>query len=331
MIINNKSNKSGKDNLLICLFLYRKVDHFTICCHVKQSNPRAICISQADDGLSSCDELLKNSVLKYSMWILGIVAFSGNLMVIAWRIFVKDINPVNSFLLTHLAVADFLMGVYMLIIAFKDKLWDGVYFKHDVNWRASDLCKFAGVISTISSEVSVLTLSVITLDRFICIVFPFRFQRWSLKRASVIMCVVWILGMAISLTPLIYDTYFYDYSHNVNFFGRSAVCLPMQLSRDRSSGWEYSVFIFLILNGLSFLLILLAYVIMYKTVARSAKAVRISLNPVFNLHINNIRKLIHSNENCFFKSALASKLTLFMESVSYQDNSLATSVKERQT
>ena len=250
------------------------MDHYTLCCYARQSNPSVSCISKAHDGFSSCDELLKNTVLKYSIWVLGIMAFVGNLVVIIWRSVAKDANRVNSFFLTNLAVAGFLMGVYMLIIAYKDRLWNGIYFKHDVSWRASNLCIFAGVISTLSSEVSVLTLSVITLDRLVCIVFPFRLQRWSRKKASAIMCVVWMLGFCISLAPLSYDAYFYDYERNVHFFGRSAVCLPLQLSSDRPSGWEYSVFVFLFLNGVSFLFILLAYVFMYHAIGKTRNAVR---------------------------------------------------------
>ena len=254
---------------------HRTVDHFTICCYAKQSIPSVTCISKTHDGFSSCDELLKNTVLKRFIWILGIMALAGNLVVIIWRSVAKDVGKVNSFLLTNLAVADFLMGVYMLIIAYKDTLWDGEYFKHDFAWRASNLCIFAGVISTISSEVSVLTLTVITLHRLVSIVFPFKFRRWSMKRVSAIMGVVWVIGFCIALAPLFYDSYFYDYEQNVHFFGRSAVCLPLQLSSERPSGWEYSVFVFIFLNGFSFIFILLAYMFMYHTVVKTAKAVSI--------------------------------------------------------
>jgi hypothetical protein len=202
------------------------------------------------------------------------MAFFGNLVVIIWRSISKDSNRVNSFLLTNLAVSDFLMGVYMLIIAYKDRVWDGVYFKHDISWRASDLCIFAGVISTASSEVSVFTLTTITIERMVCIVFPFKFQRWSMKKASAIMSFVWILGICISLIPLANDGYFYDYENNVHFFGRSPVCLPFQLSSDRPAGWEYSVLVFLVLNAVSFFFILLGYGLMYHTVVKAASSVR---------------------------------------------------------
>ncbi|XP_028413945.1 G-protein coupled receptor GRL101-like [Dendronephthya gigantea] len=253
---------------------FLKVDHFTLCCFAKQNNPSVSCVAKFEGGFSSCDELLKNDVLKYSIWILGLMAFLGNFFVIVWRSFSKDSNRVASFLLTNLAVADFLMGVYLLIISYKDTVWNGVYFKHDISWRASNLCIFAGVISTLSSEVSVLTLTVITLERMICIIFTLKFQRWSMKKAWGIMIVVWLIGLCISIIPLLNDAYFYDYKQNAHFFGRSPVCLPLQLSSDRPAGWEYSVCVFLVLNGVSFLFILLAYVFMYRSIVKAARSVR---------------------------------------------------------
>ena len=227
------------------------------------------------------------------------MALAGNLVVIIWRSVAKDMNKVNSFLLTNLAIADFLMGVYMLIIAYKDTLWDGEYFKHDFAWRASDLCIFAGVIATLSSEVSVLTLTVITLHRFVCIVFPFKFRRLSMKIVLAIMSVVWITGFGIALAPLCYDPYFYDYEQNVHFFGRSAVCLPLQLSSERPSGWEYSVFVFVFLNGSSFTFILLAYMFMYHTVVKTASAVSIFAQcmHVWFTFKNDLRKGLRSYPN----------------------------------
>ena len=120
-------------------------------------------------------------------------------------------------------MADLLMGVYMLIIAYKNIIWQGEYFKHDISWRASKLCIFTGIVSTISSEVSALTLTVITIDRLICIVFAFRFRRMSFKIVVVSMTLVWLLGLAISITPLLHNDYFHDFHRNVHFYGRSAL------------------------------------------------------------------------------------------------------------
>ena len=290
--------------------LYSKVDHFTLCCYAKQSRPHVLCLSQDQDGFSSCDELLKNRVLKIAIWVLGVMAFAGNLVVILWRMVAKDSNRVNSFLLTNLAVADFLMGVYMLIIAYKDNSWQGVYFKHDISWRTSDLCVFAGVVSTLSSEVSVFTLTVVTLDRMICLVFPFRFRRISIKKAVVIMIFVWLLGSVIALAPLFYKSYFYDFKRNVHFFGRSAVCLPLQLSSDRPSGWEYSVSIFIVLNGLSFLFILVCYLVMYRTITKTASAVRSTRMNQDSTIAKRMMFIILTDFFCWFPVIIISILSL---------------------
>ncbi|XP_028413346.1 G-protein coupled receptor GRL101-like [Dendronephthya gigantea] len=253
-----------------------KVDYFNICCIARKINPRLTCdyTETVREGFSNCNELLKNPFLRYSVWIFGLLALVGNLIVVVWRCISQDTNKVNSFFLTNLAVADLLMGVYMLIIAVKGTQWKNTFYLHDKSWRKSTLCVIAGVISTLSSEVSVFTLVMITLDRLVCIVFPFRFQRWSMKIAFVLMAVVWTLGCGICIAMIMYDYEFYDRDNYIPFFGRSTVCIPLQLSSERISGWEFCLFVFLVLNSISFLFILLAYVIMYRTVVKSAKAVR---------------------------------------------------------
>lgn len=165
--------------------------------------------------------------------MLGLVAFAGNLGVVIWRAFSQDKNKVNSFLLTHLAVANFLMGVYMLLIAYKDRVWDGACFKHDISWRASRLCVFAGVISTISCKVSVFTLSLITFDRMVCIAFSLKYRRIS----ALLTTLIWILGTALAMIPLANDAYFYDVDQKIHFYGKSEVFLPFELTREESPGW----------------------------------------------------------------------------------------------
>ena len=219
---------------------------------------------------------MKNNTLQICIWILGILAFLGNLLVIIWRIIDKEENRVNSFLLTNLAVADMLMGVYMLTIAIMDLRWRGEYFMHDIKWRSGIGCQIVGALSMLSSEVSVLILTIITLDRLISIVFPFKFDRLTYKSA-VFSCIgVWIFGVVISVIPITGLSYFYDDSGNFGFYSRSAVCLPLQLSGGirKPAGWEYSVTFFIGLNFTSFTFILMAYITMFWTVKRVSRAAR---------------------------------------------------------
>ena len=199
------------------------------------------------------------------IWILGLLAFIGNLLVIIWRIRVRDDNKVQSFVLTNLACADFLMGVYLLIIAIKDLQWKGKYFKHDVAWRKGNLCQFAGSLSMLSSEVSVLMLLTITIDRLISVVFALRLQSLSLKSVRIICSCIWIIGIIISFIPWTGISYFHDKFHSFGFFGSSAVCLPLQFSEDKPAGWEYATAFFIVLNSVVLLCILTAYALIFWT------------------------------------------------------------------
>ena len=67
----------------------RKVDEFTHCCAAQAAKANVLCDIRHKDGLSNCDWLLKYQVLKYFIWILGILALVGNFAVILLR-YVKD-------------------------------------------------------------------------------------------------------------------------------------------------------------------------------------------------------------------------------------------------
>ena len=46
----------------------------------------------------------------------------------------------------------------------------------------------------------------------------------------------------------------------------------MQLSDEKSPGWEFSLSIFVGLNGIAFLFMIIAYVLMYRSIVRSSRA-----------------------------------------------------------
>lgn len=160
------------------------------------------------------------------------------------------------------------MGVYLLIIAVVDSYYRGKYFISDKTWRESDLCKFAGFISTFSSELSVFTLTIITIDRLICIIFPLKLKRLGIKEMLIVMPCIWILVTVLSGAPLFGIDYF------ENFYGRSGVCLALHITPEKPKGWEYSVFVFLVLNLVSFLTILISYLWMFLVAKQTTTAVR---------------------------------------------------------
>lgn len=209
-------------------------DAFKFCCiaeHVPTCTPEA-------DQFSSCQDLMANHALQISIWVLGLCAFFGNLFVIAWRV-KTDNTRVSSFFIINLGCSDFLMGVYLLIIASVDVHYRGVYILHADAWRSGILCQLAGVLAMLSSEVSVFTLTIITLDRTLAIMYPLKMGKVRLKHARILMVLIWLAGFFLSILPTLGIPYF-----GAAFFGRTGQwsgLLDISLGSSRSHSLSISL------------------------------------------------------------------------------------------
>ena len=217
---------------------------------------------------------MRDQVLRIFMWILGISALVGNGFVVLWRIVPhsgrnqkkRGTGAVQSILVLNLALADGLMGVYMMIIAFADLYYRGVYIVYAESWQESVYCKVAGFMSVLSSETSVFFMTLISIDRFISIVFPFSQAVLTPKKARISALLVWSLSLTLSIMPFLVRSYFGN-----GYYGRSSVCLALPLTTERPPGWQYSVILFLGVNLISFCIIFFCYTAIYITVKVSSK------------------------------------------------------------
>ena len=87
--------------------------------------------------------------------------------------------------------------------------------------------KVAGFLSLVSSEVSALMICLITLDRFIVLRFPFTQIRFRQKSALLACGLVWSIGIAIAMVPLLPM-----FSH-WQFYSQTGICLPLPITRQQ--------------------------------------------------------------------------------------------------
>jgi len=252
---NNKDLQQLPLNIFDSVSLtYLEADKFEFCCIAKLSGPNC---SAPKDLFSSCNDLMANLTLRLSIWILGSIALVGNAFVVIWRLKTKSDSKVHALLLLNLAIADFLMGIYLIMIAAVDVFYRGKYFIYNDSWKHSLLCQLSGFVSTISSEASVFILTIMTIDRYVTIVHPLKHIGLSVRGAHITLFLTWLIALILAGVPLTGIDYFKE------FFARSGVCLPIHLTANKPIGWEYSVFLFLGLNFASFMLIFFLYLIMF--------------------------------------------------------------------
>ncbi|XP_060554645.1 G-protein coupled receptor GRL101-like [Ruditapes philippinarum] len=242
---------------------------FKFCCIRPCYLPEKYC--KPSDVFSSCADLMKNCVLRAVLWIVGVASLLGNLSSIIYRL-VYDRERLKigyGIFVTNLAVADFLMGVYLSMIAVADSFYRNRYIFVDDQWRNSNWCITAGVLSTISSEASVLFLCLITLDRLLVIKFPFGTVRFGPMKAYISCGLCWFISIILSVIPILYTSHFQN-----KFYSRTGVCIALPLTRDKPPGWIYSVSIFVGLNFCTLILVAIGQISIFIELRRSSSVMK---------------------------------------------------------
>ncbi|XP_022809498.1 uncharacterized protein LOC111346476, partial [Stylophora pistillata] len=238
------------------------VDTNLMCCHLTKETADCDYAYVDMSSFSSCETMFRNRAPRICLWVIGIMSLLGAVFVIVWRLVFKETkekNKIQSIMLIHLAGSDGLMGIYLIIIGVMDAIWAGQYFLHDYNWRSSLSCQITGAIAVLSSEVSVMTICLISADRVKNIVFPYRGKSLTIKVTHLFCFLIWIVGGVTAFIPMVGIDYFDQGQKGHHFYGRSVVCLPLQLSADKPSGWEYSVAMFVGFNFTLVLFVIVAY------------------------------------------------------------------------
>ena len=175
----------------------------------------------------TCGWLLSLTVLSIFTWILGLCATLGNGFVLLWRQLNQRgrENKVQSVLLSNLAVSDLLMGIYMIIIASAD-VYYGEYFPMNAEeWRSGFTCRIASTLAITSSEASVFFVTLISLDRFINIKFPYTIHKLRINSTRWASSVVWSISLTLGLTASMLA------GRNPKFYDNSHVCIGLPLAQ----------------------------------------------------------------------------------------------------
>lgn len=127
------------------------------------------------------------------------------------------------------------------------------------------------MLSTLSSEASVFILFLITLDRYLSIVRPFAERTNALIPAVLICALLWAISIFLSYAPMC--PWFRDYFGR-SFYTSNGLCLPLHIHNPFETGWEYSLFLFIVINSVAFIFICYAYWKMLRIIQMSTTSIR---------------------------------------------------------
>ncbi|CAL8271250.1 unnamed protein product [Merluccius merluccius] len=220
-------------------------------CNDPHIHEKAVACVPEPDAFNPCEDVMSQGFLRVSVWAVSLLAVLANLLVMSVLLTSHRRLSITRFLICHLAFADFCMGVYLLLIASVDVYTRSQYYQHAIAWQTGAGCNLAGALSIFSCELSVYTLTAITLQRWHAIYFAMSPERkLHLRHATAAMLGGWLLCLTLALLPLV----------GVSSYQRVSICLPMDV--DTTVARVYVVLL-LTLNILAFMVVCACYLHIY--------------------------------------------------------------------
>ncbi|XP_061189712.1 G-protein coupled receptor GRL101-like [Saccostrea echinata] len=291
-----------------------QVDFFSLCC----AKPRNIydikCIAPENE-ISSCTNLIAVPILNVGIWYIALFAAFGNFAVFWYKIiYLKRQSARAHFIFTiNLNWADFVMGIYLFIIAIANLVYNGRYGLEDYTWRNSYFCTIAGILATLSSETSAFLVFLITMDRLIAIKFPFSGRGFTRSGAIFLSVLSWLVSLFLGLLPIIpMQTTFFD-----SYYARSGICISLPLSVVKKSGWQYSMAVFIGLNFLLFTGILIGQIAIFVEVIKVGSSVTSSRSKQREISLTkSLAAIVLTDMFCWIPIGTIGLLTFFEIDVS---------------
>lgn len=207
------------------------VGEYSTCCFIKENHNHSCTSVKLKPEYLTCSRMLQDILLRICVWVIGVSAIVFNAVAI-FTIYTrnksrKTANKVQTLLILQLSFSDLLMGVGMLLLAFGDTYYGKYFPSYSTAWRTGPSCKLAGILSTLSSEGSVFFVTLISIDRFIGVKYPFSNRRLDTKYIHVCIGLVWLFSAVISIVPISFPIA--DVSNGQ--FSLSEVCVGIPIVR----------------------------------------------------------------------------------------------------
>ncbi|KPI95740.1 Lutropin-choriogonadotropic hormone receptor [Papilio xuthus] len=228
------------------------VAYFAACGNFSLSRRKVEC-TPLPDALNPCEDVMGWSWLRASVWLVIAAAVVGNVAVLLVLLTNHAELTVPRFLMCHLAFSDLCTGVYLLMIAIVDLRSYGEFFNYAYSWQYGVGCKIAGFLSVFSGQLSVFTLTIVTLERWFAITYAIYLERRiSLSAAAKIMLGGWLFSLFMASLPLA----------GVSDYSSTSICQPVESVNVGDAVYQGSLFL---TNAIAWVTIVVCYVQIYRS------------------------------------------------------------------
>jgi hypothetical protein len=198
-----------------------------------------------------------------------------------------------------LGVGNFMCGCYALTIAAADAVYKGAYLSHEESWTSSVPCKMAGMLWVLTSEVSVLSLVLLTLDRVSELkIAKYPMLHFKLQSSLAASMLAWVVALLLAAAVLLFPS---DTLWTVSSMTGMCILLPA----NGYAFYQSSYFILLMSTACMYVLVFqpLAFAFLLPTHGRSMDNASVK-EPSWSVEVTEVVVLAHRVSALVTTSAL---------------------------
>ena len=154
--------------------------------------------------------------------------------------------------MVSLAVADLMMGIYLLSISYIDIKYINLFYEIVSEWTSSYTCVIFGLINFVSCEMSLMILSILSVARLISIDKVNGIMSLKSKIRNAYFS-AWLVTIIVGLTNIIYV-----FTQNIKI--RNSLCIILGISNQRYITYFEQIFQNIIIICNTLLLMVMTYV-----------------------------------------------------------------------
>lgn len=154
------------------------------------SSDLGTCESSNDDATI---DMIATRVVPIFFGLIGLTGLLGNALVVLVIVSNRSMRSTTNILIINLAVADLLFVVFCVPFTAIDYMME--------MWPFGDIwCKIVQYSIVVTSNASIYTLVLMSLDRFLAVVYPIASRAWRTERNTSRACtVMWIVILTAAL------------------------------------------------------------------------------------------------------------------------------------
>jgi hypothetical protein len=172
------------------------VVHPETCCLLHETSITCHADLPKADTIGSCQDVIASPILKYATALLATFCLLLNgVGCIWWKVQSRVKIQAQHILGLHLNISDGLMSLYLFIVIIMSSVSKGDAAYVLFIWTQSTLCKISGIIFMMSVELSTVSALLISIDRFICMVWkPYQVGGFRVKTVMIMLPTSWLLS-----------------------------------------------------------------------------------------------------------------------------------------